>query len=204
MMEPVNIDPGQAKQRAYRYWYEDGLVFIASGCLFIPIGPVLLAQGLLPVESPWSALAGLAFPVVSIAGVFVAGRWVNARKNRITYPRTGYVRYHRTAGSRRWLAAAVAVVMGTLVTTFFGTAPDSLVWLPLFQGLGVGAMFFYLGYSLAFLPFSILSAVSMVIGLAIALSDLAVPLRSGAYFGSMGIAQLAVGGVILRRYLRQT
>lgn len=197
-------DVEQVRKRVYRYWYEDGLAEIATGCLFILIGLVIVAQGLVPAGSPLAAIAGLAFPIVVVGGILAVRRLVNIAKERITYPRTGYVQYGRPGPRRRWLAAVFGGSMGIVVAILFTSGPASLVWLPLFQGLIIGAFWLYLGTRLDLIRFYVLAALSALIGIALALGGLADPTGSAAYFGGMGIVMVAGGGLALRSYLRQT
>jgi hypothetical protein len=197
-------DVEQVRKRVYRYWYEDGLAEIATGCLFVLIGLVLGAQWLIPSGSPLTAIAGLAFPVVVIGGILAVRHLVNVAKERITYPRTGYVQYGRPGPRRRRLAAVLGGSMGIVVAILFANGPASLMWLPLFQGLIIGAFWLYMGTRLDLLRFYVLAVLSVLIGIGIAFSGLADPLGSAAYFGGMGIVMVAGGGLALRSYLRQT
>lgn len=197
-------DVEQVRKRVYRYWYEDGLAEIATGCLFVLIGLVLGVQRLVPSGSPLTIIAGLAFPVVVVGGILAVRRLVDIAKERITYPRTGYVQYGRPGPRRRWLAAVLGGSMGIVVAALFANGPASLVWLPLFQGLIIGAFWLYMGTRLDLIRFYVLAVFSALIGIAIALGGLADPMGSAAYFGGMGVVTVAGGGLALRNYLRQT
>jgi hypothetical protein len=92
MASPVNVD--DVTLRAQRYWMEDGLVEITIGLLF-----VLLAGGILT--------AGLS--VLGAVGLF----WgLKKAKERITFPRCGYVALPQQTGKYRtalWMFAMFAV-----------------------------------------------------------------------------------------------
>ncbi len=197
-------DLEQVRKRVYRYWYEDGLAEIATGCLFILVGLVLGAQGLAPSGSSLGAIASLAFPVAVVGGVLAVRRLVNIAKERITYPRTGYVQYGRPGPRRRLLSAVLGGSMGIVVAAVLASGPASLVWLPLLQGLIIGAFWLYMGTRLDLIRFYVLAALSALIGIAIALSGVADLWGSAAYFGGMGVVMVVGGGLALRSYLRQT
>jgi hypothetical protein len=203
-MGPVSGDVDEARKRAYRYWYEDGLSEVAVGCLFILIALALGVQAILPAGSAAAFLSELAFPVVVIGGMWAARRLVNAAKERITYPRTGYVRYRRSGPRRRWLSALIGGGMGAIAAFLFAQGPASLAWLPLLQGLIVGAVLLYIGSRLDLLRFYASAALSVLMGAAITLGGAAHLIGSAAYFGGLGVMLAAMGAFTLRSYLRQT
>ena len=88
-MEP---DLDRVQQRARRYRYDDGLAEIATGVVFVAIGLLFLAE-FFRIVPP--ALSSFGLIAVVFAGWWLAGRAVRAAKDRITHPRTGFVRYRR-------------------------------------------------------------------------------------------------------------
>lgn len=199
---PGNVE--EARKRAYRYWYEDGLGEIATGALFIVIGLWLGLQGVVPAGSTAALLSEFAFPVVVIGGVLAARYLVNIAKERITYPRTGYVRYSRPGPRRRLLSGLIGGGMGAIIGFLTARSPVSLSWINLLQGFIVGAVFLYIGNRLDLTRFYVLSALSVLLGTAITLSGMPYLMGSIVYFGGLGILLLVSGGLALRHYLCQT
>ena len=87
-----------AKQRAWRYWFADGLPTLVAGlcCLLFAFDILYPRQG---AEAPLSPLSVAVSVAVSLAAVGLYGAGllrhreiVEWLKTRITYPRTGYVR----------------------------------------------------------------------------------------------------------------
>lgn len=192
----------RAVQRARKYWYEDGLTEIATGCVFVGIGMLFLAEAFRVIPSGASSIGLI---VLVIGGGWLARRIVAHAKARLTYPRTGFVSYRRQKGRRsRAVTATVGAVMAILVSLLFATSPVSLSWIPAVDGLAIGVFTLYLGHSLGLVRFYVLSAASAVIGCGISLSAAGDVLGSGIYFGLMGLAILASGATALTGYLRRT
>ena len=104
----------QVAQRARSYWYVDGLNEVAFGGLCLLLGIYFQFQDSLKNPSlPQQMLeAGLALFIIGIA--LMLHKLVNFLKERLTFPRSGYVSYRRPSTIRRLatglLAAAIASV----------------------------------------------------------------------------------------------
>jgi hypothetical protein len=199
----MDNDVERAVKRSQRYWYDDGLVEVATGVVFAAIGLMFLAEayGLIP-----PGVSSIGLVVIVFAGWWLAGKAVRAAKARITYPRTGYVRYRRPEGRRksRWVTAAIAGGMGALIAVLFTQAPASLAWIPALNGVLVGAFILVMANNLGLLRFYALALLSAAIGIGISLAGLGDILGTGLYFLGTGIA-LALSGVFaLVTYLRHT
>ncbi len=196
-------DIDQTIQRSRRYWYDDGLGEIAIGVVLMAVGALLLTEAFRLIPPGISALA---LPVVVIGGWWLAGLAVRAAKNRITYPRTGYVRYPRPARRPRRLVIAVGVgaAFAALAVVLALLAPASLAWLPTSDGVLVGAFFVYMAYSAGLARFYLLGLVSVIAGLSTSLSGLGDSMGSGVYFAATGAAIALSGVVVLALYLRST
>ncbi len=196
-------DIDRATRRSRRYWFDDGLAEMAIGFVLLLVGALLLAEAYTLLPPPLSAIA---LPVIVIGGWWLAGLAVRAAKNRITYPRTGYVRYPRqTRRPRRILLAALAggataavVAIGALL------APASLAWLPTLDAVLAAAFFLYVVYFAGLTRFYLLALLSIVAGLTTSLLGLGDKLGSGVYFASMGALLILSGAAVLLLYLRNT
>ncbi len=190
-------------QRSRRYWYDDGLVEIAVGVIFLAVGTLFLTEAFRLIPPGVSAIA---LPVIVIAGGWLARLAVRAAKNRLTYSRTGYVRYPRRTSSRRRLVVAVAAAaaMAALVTVLALLTPGSLAWLPVIDGALVGLFFLYMAYSVGMVRFYLLALLSAVAGATTSLSGLGDSTGSGVYFAATGAAVIVSGAIVLAVYLRNT
>lgn len=201
-LEGVDDLVATADRKARRYWVEDGLAEIATGAMFSLVGLLFYAEARAPEGSALAGMSAILLPLVIIGGTLAAQYVVRALKERITYPRSGYVAYPEAERRRRWPAAIAAAGIGVLVAALFANAPASLAWLPALDGVVVGIFLVFLGTKLDVGRFHSLAAASIGLGLAITLAGADEQLGSAAYFGLFGLFLLAVGAWTLRSYLR--
>jgi hypothetical protein len=110
MEPPVDIDG--VTLSAQQHWMEDGLSEIMLGLLF-----VILAGGLLvKLAFPRWLTFDLLFSALSIVGVLGLTRGFKKLKERITFPRSGYVALPEPTRRRRILTFATVVVLGAAFT----------------------------------------------------------------------------------------
>jgi hypothetical protein len=203
----VKTELDRAEQRARQYWYDDGLTEIGVAILFLAIGALFLVEALAPAGSLPASFSAIGLVVLVAGGIWIINWAVRLAKRRITYPRTGFVRYPRRDRSpRRRLLVGVlgATVSMVIVLVLFATAPASLAWIPALQGAFIGAFILYVAYVVGLIRFYLLAAASFGLGLATALAGLGDTLGNGVYFAGMGLALLLSGVVTLLRYLKST
>jgi len=191
-------------QRTHRYWYEDGLNEIATGCMFVLCGLFLLTMS---AGSPLAPMLAIGFVILVACGGLPVSRAVKAVKNRVTYPRTGYVSYRRPGSSGRpnvvWASVGIGLaVLGIILSKVH--APPWLGSMAMVQGLLMGAGLLYMGHRMGLTRFYGLAFLSALIGVVVALNRFEDALGSAAYFGEMGLVVTASGLFTLRTYLRQS
>ena len=108
-------------RRTRRYWYEDGFAELASGGLMLLAGIGLAAAyrifaGLGRWVAGSHGRAGMVVLVVVIAAqalALIIGRAmrgeIQAAKERVTYPRTGYVAYRQPRPKQRSLRGKIGL-----------------------------------------------------------------------------------------------
>ena len=191
-------------QRTKRYWYEDGLVEIAAGIVLILLGLLFYVESAAAPGSLPSSLSAFGLPLVLIVGGEVARRVVRFVKERVTYPRTGYVAYERPGRRPSGLAFVVGAAAGALVVALALSQPISRGMIPAFQGILIGAAWAWLGYRLGVPRFVAVGVLSAVVGLAAAYLGLGDSLGSAVYFAALGLCLLVSGGLTLATYLAHT
>ena len=194
-------------RRGLQYWYDDGLVEMAVGCLSVALGLLFLAEALAPRGSLPVNFSAIGIVVLVAGGILISNWAVKVLKARITYPRTGFVQYRRPprTAPRRVLVGVLASAVSTLVAVgLTSTAPASLAWIPVMQAVVIGLSLLYLGYSVGLGRFYALAAASLALGTGISAAGLGDTLGNGVYFLSMGLLVLVSGGITLRRYLLST
>lgn len=200
-------DPlSQPQRRAIQYWYVDGSYEIGFGLLCLLLGLYFLLEKL--VQGSWlSAVVDGALVLVFILGILLVN-WLTRRiKERITYPRTGYVAYRRPAGLPRLLrllllmvitgllAAAIALLMARPITGF-----DVM---PLVTGLLLALVLGILAWRSTVPRFYLLAAFSAMVGWGLAFAGLGNYLALSAYYAAIGLALILSGLLTLIGYLRQ-
>lgn len=196
------MDIEKTIRRTWRYWYEDGLAEMAQGIILLGVAAVFLAETQLPAGPLRGSLSAIGVPVIVVAGALVARRVLVAVKERIVYPRTGYVAYHRARGRRALRGAIMGAATGALVALLFTLSPASHAWIPALEGLLFGGVFLYMGSRLDLLRLSVLGVLSALAGALISLAGLGDTPGSAAFFGTVGVALLMSGALTLSAYLR--
>jgi len=202
-MDMPDID--KIMKRTARHACEDGVGEMLYGAVFMLIGLLFFAEAALSPPIPSFSHIGL---VVLVLSGYLLGRWlVPALKRRLTFPRTGFVAYRRLSAGRRWMVIGIAALVASSVAGVAGLAlaarPAGLDWIPLGNGLVIGAFLLYLGVQVGLRRFQLLAGFSALAGLAAFLAGLGETLGSAAYFAAMGLALMVAGALTLRAYLHR-
>ena len=203
----MTSDIDKVIQRAHRYWYEDGLNEIAAGCMFVACGLFLFIMRFVRPGSPLAPILAVGLVILVSFGGLAISRAVRAAKNRVTYPRTGYVSYrHPGSSGRPWIiGSGVGIALAVLgIVLSKAHAPTWLGSMSMVQGLILGAVLLYIGHRLGLARFYVLAFLSALIGVVVALGGFDDALGSAAYFGEMGLVLTASDLFTLRAYLSQT
>jgi len=199
-VKPERLDDAMKHTRGY--WYDDGLTDIAVGAIFLFISLLDYAQLLLPLDFVGGSLAALGLPVVVIGGYFLASKLVRLAKERITYPRTGYVQYQRPPSRSRPLAAVSGAVIAISLMLLIKTQHASLPPDPALEGLAISAMLLYVGHQAGVVRYYTLGALSTAFSVAMVLVGFDEILANAAYFAAIGASLVVSGVVTLAAYLR--
>jgi hypothetical protein len=195
----------QVQQRVRRYWFEDGIAELATGSFFILLGLYFGIQGYFGEGSLMGGILQVSMVLVFIGGFYLERRLIHSLKNRITYPRTGYVEYRvdeKNAKRRRAIAAvAGAGIAAALV--FLQRSVKGVNMVVLVSGAVAAFIFFALPATAGGIKrFYLLGALSLALGIVLSLSGLPQAYGLALYDCLMGIAMMISGGLTLRRYLK--
>lgn len=198
----MNDEPHHILQRTRQYWFSDGLVELSVGSIFIILGLYFYLQTILPSGSMIMFILQASF-VLLLLGIIVLSRYlVKVLKTRLTFPRTGYVRYRQATTKQRFLSFSVSLIIASLILIMFATTPLSIQWLPAVTGLIVGIIWLISAVRVGLLRFYLQAAASAILGVALSLLSWE-PFQSLAvYYAVMGLVLIMSGGLILSRYLR--
>jgi hypothetical protein len=186
-----------AQRRAQGYWFVDGIAEIAAGAAMALCGGLLYAAVATGVES----LGTLALGVLIVA--FPVTAWVvKAVKERITYPRTGYVAYAPPSRTRMFAAGAVGfVVAGLLVPIQVAARGGQVSAVVLGFGLAVGAFTAVRAWRTAAPRFYLVAAALVVASGVLATNGSGIEDGVGLMLVFYGASLLATGTWALVRYL---
>lgn len=193
-------------QKTWQYWYVDGLVEIAGGVVILTLSAfytLMVVAG----SGPLVALAlGLGQPLIILGGMFLAGKVVRHFKERLTFPRTGYVSYpkpkkrHRLMSLVSGMVVSIAVVAG--LTYLIPRLGEHIT--PFLTALFMALFLVYMGWRLDLKRFYLTGGVVLLIGLLSATLRLPQNLGSILVLTVLGLCSLIAGSLVLRRYLNTT
>ncbi len=188
------------ERRIRRYWLEDGLAELGIGCLFAAVGLAFVVGALASTDTARAIAVAAILAVVGV-GTIAARFLIRAVKERVTYPRTGYVEYRRSGSRVRYVAAVamVAVVSGSAVAAQAGAVDRTLA----LQALTLAVMLCVPAYRFGLLRFYGLAAATLAAGVIAWVAALDEVAGSALIYGGVGLLLLLSGGWTLRGYLRR-
>jgi hypothetical protein len=197
-----------ARRRAHRHWYADGLPEIVIGIVFAALGIYFAAQlwieRVLPAPSgPLKTLLNLLLPVIVVVAALAGGRFIRAAKERLVYPRVGFVRYPQRP-RRPFVAGAIGGLLAASSAALLRRAPGLEVWVPALQGFIIGGGLVALARFARLPRLFVPGLFSALAGVVISLLGVSSTLAGALFFGAMGLVLLAGGGFAFRRFLSQT
>lgn len=193
-------------RRTQRYWYVDGLTEIGSGLIILLLGLFDLALAALPPQTPTAVLVAVGQPLLIIGGTLLISKIVRMLKERITFPRTGYVEYpEKRRGKRR---AALALVAGLIAAGIF-VLIDVLLnisanLIPVIVAVLLAISFALIGYRFGLTRFYLVAVFCLAAGLVISRYILQELQQSGLFFTALGLVWIVSGTIVLVQYLRST
>ena len=191
-------DVNKTIRRSRQYWFDDGLAEILIGLLFALIGLLFWWQTTF-ISRTSILVMGLAMPVIIILGSVGVGVLLRWLKQRLVYPRTGYVTYQKPTRKQRNISWLLGAVVGISIAV-------AITQLALFEltaafiGAGIGVGLFMLGFRIGLMRFHFLAVWSVAVSVAISCWGLASALAAtlGQVLMSLGLE--VSGGVVFWRY----
>ncbi len=188
----------EVQKQTFRYYYEDGVVEMAVGILFAVIGLNIWLISSAPRGTTLATAAWILLPLLTFGGIFGVQRFVKNLKERLVYPRTGYIVYEAKPNRFRWLVIgfALALAVSILVLPYEwltkGSVTGGALLCVILASIGaqvdlkrliaIGGLGLVLGVFFAFLPFSDNAGLAATISVT-------------------GLILTLVGGLALRSYL---
>jgi hypothetical protein len=199
------VDIEKIEKRTVRSFYDDGLVEIAIGLIFVLLSAYFFSQTIIPKGSSINAILTGLFMIVLVSSNFLGSRFVRFFKRRITYPRTGYVAFKKKELSpkRRVAAAIAAGLIGASVAALYGLSSSIKTLMPALYGILFGIAVFFIANRIGTLRFYLLSVASAIIGVAIAAAGVEEIKGVFFYYIFFGASVMISGLVTLILYLRR-
>jgi hypothetical protein len=191
--------------RAIQYFYADGSFEVGFGLLCLLLAIYFYIE--MHVQGWLSVLVDGSLILVLIGGAWLINRLIKSLKERLTWPRTGYVAYTRQHGLKRGWRLALGMIVGGLVAAVVAvlvTNPNiHVAAMPLLSGLLLGLVLVILGWRAKLPRFHLLAGLSAVVGVALAYSRMENIVALAAYYLAFSLVLFAAGACVLRAYLRQ-
>jgi hypothetical protein len=194
----------QAVLRAKSYWQIDGLTEIGFSLILIFLGLYFYFEVAVDHASRLYRTLEPLFFLLLFAWALLVSRGISWAKQRITYPRTGYVEYARKKGPYRLIAGVSSALVSVLIVTFVVSGPKSLDWLPLLAGFIFAIVLVVASLRGTSPRFYLLAFISLFAGLGLSLLGIGNYLGAAYFYWIMAIVLLVSGGFTLKFYLRST
>ncbi len=199
-------DLQKSKMRSISYWFVDGISEIGTGLVISLMGCLFLILYILPTGSKWNWVIAYGQPVIIVAAFFGVSKLVKLFKDRVTFPRTGFVSYIRPMVNQRIkrgvLAGSVAAGVSIASTLISGTLDDR--YIPLFMSallaLAMVVFAFYYGVK----RFYLVGLLTLADGILLCLLNLSDALSSAWVFIVTGVSMMLAGLGALIHYLNNT
>ena len=192
-------------KRTQRAWYEDGLWDLGIGLIYLLLGLfyyLVAANRMQPILGIGVTIAQV---VLIIASFWIVGWLVRTLKERITYPRTGYITMHRPSGARGFRRGVMNALLAFTLSGIL-VLVSKVSGLQLFSGAAVllALAYLYLAYRFGVLRFAIVAVLTVGLGFVSAFLRLGDYPAAAVLFTGEGVIWLASGALTLWHFLRTT
>jgi hypothetical protein len=193
-------------QRTRQYWYIDGFGEMLTGLVFLLLGVINGISGVLTPSNGTGLLVGIGYPIIIIGATFVGRRWVRSLKEKITYPRSGYVEYfHANPNSRlkRGLTAFIIAFAVAVVTFVFAHRLEPF-WITFGTGISIALFVTYFAVQIPLNRFYLLACWIIFESMIAASLPVGEVLQMALLLSGCGLGWLVSGGLSLLHYLKET
>lgn len=204
MTEQIKIE--NIIRNTRKYWYVDGLSEIAGGLVIFATGLTYWLVSTLESTNIKAILLMIAQPAVIIIGSLIVQKYLPKIKERLTYPRTGYLTFRKPPRNRRFkralIVGLIAALVGALVTMVSNKLPDN--YLPLLSSVFLLIFSIYIGYQTAVPRFYLIGFLMVLLGVVISFVPFGNGLPYTLFFSGVGIIWIISGVITLIGYLKKT
>jgi Na+-transporting methylmalonyl-CoA/oxaloacetate decarboxylase gamma subunit len=185
------------RRQAVRYSFDDGLIEQILGGLFLLGAAAITVQGM--INTPYATIVkvflSILIMIASVVGLYI----VKKVKEKMVYPRTGYVQPRETEQFPTVaVVIALALIFGTVVFTKL-TLPGWVNGPALFQGMLMAALLAFMGYMSKLTRFYGYALIPLVISLLT--GSVSRDVGMTLTIAGTGLVLLTAGLVAFRSYL---
>lgn len=199
-------DLQKSKMRSISYWFVDGISEIGTGLVFTLMGSLFLLTTYLPQESKLNWVIPYGQPVIILAASLIIAKLVLFFKERVTFPRTGYISYMRPKTNQRIkrgiLAGSAAMAVSIMTTLVSGILTQRFIPLFISALLTIAMVVFAFSYGIK--RIYLIGLITLLIGTLLCLLDLPDFLSYSWLFIGIGVSMMLAGFAALFHYLHTT
>ncbi len=196
----------KSQLRALQYYYVDGTFEFTFGGLCLLLALYFYVQATLP-ESFLSNLLNIVFILVVLGGSFAINRLVQALKQRLTYPRTGYVAYRSNYGLKLGVRIGIGLTLGFLFSAVIILAitkrPNLMDWMPGITGLFFAIVLAWVGFRSSLPRFFLVALTVALCGIGLAFSGVEYAFGLAIVYAWSCLVLFTSGGITLWKYLHR-
>ena len=212
----MKSDLEKTRLRTIQYWYVDGTYEFSMGGLCLLLAFFFYTQG--KFEGTFAeGITTILMVLFIVFGGLGINKLVMRLKERVTFPRTGYVSYKRTRGKLRFakllvigliaglLAALVTLLMVQLssdaIVAISKASPRPINWMPGITGLLFAIAIIIVAFRTAIPRFYVIAVLSLLLGITLMFAGLNTNFGLAAFYGLLAAGMLIMGGITFRNYL---
>jgi hypothetical protein len=192
--------------RTRQYWYIDGFIEMLTGVVFILLATLNALSGWIEPLPAAGLFIGIGFPVVILGGILLGGRVVKYFKNRITFPRTGFIQYAQPEPSIRRKKAIKAGAVSGVISILFGIFASGFnpSVITIGTGLLIAIMMVVFAVRIPLKRFYITALFTVFFGIIGVTFKLEPPFQTAILLFGTGITLISSGLYSLSKYLAAT
>jgi MFS family permease len=192
------------QRKALQYWWIDGLAELAFALEMIVISLYFVLVQQIHSE-PWTVIAAsVGMPAIFLTTFFLAGKLVLYVKEKITFPRTGYVRYPKRKAISRKRRLVVGAVIGFVTAVAVNLSREFLgsnaQWIVVTLIMMMGMI--YIGYLVEVYRYYAIGVLIFLWGIAMIWMTIPSGYEYAWLFGGIGLINLIFGLAVFLRYLK--
>jgi hypothetical protein len=193
----------RAEAQVQRFWNIDGLHEIAIALLFGLTAVWVWGSDLSDLPRAWKSFFSVTFPVVICGGMYAEKAIVTRIRQRLTFPRTGFVTFRRPSRRQQIVTGCLGAVVaaGVAFAATRGPIPDFSRWLVAIVGLFMGGILWSLAWRAQIRRFYALGLACAAAGIAISWAGASLSEQLVLFWIVVAVATLISGTATLWRFV---